>query len=227
MKTSQTYFDYSLAMLFLTFTVAILAQVWVIFFEKNTLKRWWSATELSIRTSKLTTRSRRSARISWAKTGHPNPPTFTTNFRPYTLFAVLFRLQYYFLMTFRHQFFKIHKQKWRKSYQLDRCKKNKNIEFFGFSKMPFFRSAQPIWGPGKSTNKTKKKWLGSRFFRNGSNHEPNSKANRTSKKTGHKEPKQAKQRTKQVRTTMQRERRESTTSKATNKQARTTQNNEN
>ena len=45
--------------------------------------------------------------------------------------------------------------------------KNKNIEFFGFSKMSFFRSAQPIWGPGKSTNKTKKigseavfqKWL--------------------------------------------------------------------
>ena len=44
---------------------------------------------------------------------------------------------------------------------------------------------------------------------------------------GHKEPKQAKQRTKQVRTTMQRERRESNTSKATNKQARTAQNNEN
>ena len=62
--------------------------------------------------------------------------------------------------------------------------KNKNIEFFGFSTMSFFRSAQPIWGPGKSTNKTKKIGSEAVFSRNDSNHEPNSKANRTSKKNG-------------------------------------------
>ena len=96
--------------------------------------------------------------------------------------------------------------------------KHKNIEFFGFSKMSFFRSAQPIWGPGKSTNKTKK--IGSEAVFSEMTQTTSQTPERTGhrKKTGHKEPKQAKQRTKQVRTTMQRERRESKTIKATNKQ---------
>ena len=104
--------------------------------------------------------------------------------------------------------------------------KNKNIEFFGFSKCRFFAPRNLFEAPVRAPTKPKKlarkpffqKWLKPRA-------KPQSEQD-IEKKKAHKEPKQAKQRTKQVRTTMQRERRESKTSKATNKQARTTQNNE-
>ena len=65
--------------------------------------------------------------------------------------------------------------------------------------MSFFRSAQPIWGPGKSTNKTKKIGSEAVFSEMTQTTSLTPKQTGHRKKTGHKEPKQAKQRTKQTR----------------------------
>jgi len=86
-------------------------------------------------------------------------------------------------MTFRHQFFKIHKQKWRKNSQLDRCKKIKTLNFSDFQKCRFFAPRNLFEAPVRAPTKPKK-LARKPFFRNDSNHEPNSKANRTSKKNG-------------------------------------------
>ena len=90
--------------------------------------------------------------------------------------------------------------------------KNKNIEFFGFSKN------KKMFSEMVQTNRFFQKWFKPRA-------KLQSEQDIEKKRDTKSQNKQNKEQN--IRTTMQRERRESKTSKATNKQARATQNNEN